>query len=173
MDPGIRLTLILLYLALVLPLPWLAPPTLRTFPLLAVVTGFILVLALSSETVELDEVGIRVGHPRWCRWFLHRGWSLPWSRVKGLQPVATSQGGRAFYILTEADGPGSGSEAWLLPLRVADFDRFLERFSSLSGLPTASVARLSPPWTYRLLALLSALMLVGEVAAFLIGGNHA
>ena len=163
MDPSIRLTLISLYLALVLPLPWLAPSPLRPTLLLAVVLGLVLVLALSSETVELDDAGIRVGYPPWCRWWLRRGWSLPWSRVKGLTPVATSQAGRVYYIRTSTDSPGTQPEAWLLPQRVAGFDRFLERFSRMSGISTTSVVRLSPPRTYRLLALLSLLMLAAEI----------
>jgi hypothetical protein len=45
---------------------------------------------------------------------------------------------------------------------VADFDDFLARFSQSSGLDTSTIGRISPPWTYQLLALLSALMLAGE-----------
>lgn len=166
-DPLIRLTLLTLYLALVLPLPLLAPASLRTGLLVAVLLGSALVIALTSETVELDEDGIRVGHPRWCRWLLRRGWSLPWSRVRGLTPVATSQGGRVFYIRSGGDGAGSEARAWLLPQRVAEFDRFLELFSRMSGVPTGDVGRLTPAWTYRLLAFLSSVMLLGEIAVLL------
>ena len=45
------------------------------------------------------------------------------------------------------------------------FEDFLDRFSRLSGLSTAGVGRISPPWTYQLLALFSGLMLAGEVLA--------
>ncbi|MFN5697185.1 MAG: hypothetical protein ACK486_09160, partial [Cyanobacteriota bacterium] len=97
MAPLIRFTLIALYLALVLPLPVLAPEGLQLMMLLAVPLGLVLVLALTSERVELDAEGVRVGHPAWCSWLLRRGWSLHWSQVKGLTPVATSQGGRVYY----------------------------------------------------------------------------
>ena len=59
--------------------------------------------------------------------------------------------------------------AWLLPQRVARFDDFLERFSS--GHRPAHrrrSARISPPWTYRLLAVLSAGLLAGELLAFIL-----
>ena len=94
MAPLIRLTLLGLYLALVLPLPPLAPQGLHLAMAVLVALGLLLVLAVTSERVELDEQGLRVGHPAWCRWLLRRGWSLQWSQVRGLTPVATSQGGR-------------------------------------------------------------------------------
>jgi len=70
--------------------------------------------------------------------------------------VATSQGGRVFYVRT-ADG-----SAYLLPQRVQAFEEFLSRFSRASGLDTSSIGRISPPWTYQLLAGICGLMLTGE-----------
>ncbi len=165
MAPLIRFTLLGLYLALVLPLPLLAPRGLRPALLLAVPLGFLLVLAATSERVELDGQGLRVGHPSWCRWLLRRGWSLPWSRITGLTPVTTSQGGRVYYVRSGPVPGDQGGEARLLPQRVARFEDFLTRFAVASGLDTSAVRRLSQPWTYQLLALLSALLLGGELAA--------
>ena len=163
----IRLTLISLYLALVLPLPLLAPGDLRLWMALAVPAGLLLVLAITSERVELDEQGLRVGHPPWCSWWLRRGWSLRWEAISGLTPVATSQGGRVFYVRSQ--GPGGGGRSYLLPQRIAGFDDFLTRFSAASGIDTGSVGRITPPWTYQLLALLSGLLLVAELAMVTLG----
>ena len=74
MAPLIRFTLISLYLALVLPLPVLAPPELQEWLWAALPLGLVLILALVSEQVELSNDGIRVGHPVWCAWLLRRGW---------------------------------------------------------------------------------------------------
>jgi hypothetical protein len=173
MAPLIRLTLLGLYLALVLPLPLLAPAGLRWPMVLALPLGLLLVLAITSERVELDADGLRVGHPAWCAWLLRRGWQLSWSQVKGLNSVATSQGGRVYYVRTEGgddgdgDGRGGNGQAWLLPQRVADFELFLSGFSAHSGLDTAGIGRITPPWTYQLLAGLSGLMLAGEAVALL------
>jgi hypothetical protein len=158
MAPLIRLTLLLLYVALVLPLPLMAPDALRPLLLVAVPSGLVLVLALTSERVELDHEGLRVGHPAWCSWWLRRGWSLRWEQVASLTPVGTSQGGRVFYVRTR-DNQG----AHLLPQRVARFEQFRRRFAELSGLDCSAVVRLTPPWTYQLLALLSGLLLGGEL----------
>ena len=157
MAPLISFTLISLYLALVLPLPVLAPAELQGWLWAALPLGLVLILALVSEQVELSNDGIRVGHPAWCSWLLRRGWELPWDAITGLTPVATSQGGRVFYVRTK-----EGS-AYLLPQRVQAFDDFLSRFSQHTGLNTSSIGRISPPWTYQLLAMLCSLFLGGEV----------
>jgi len=156
MAPLIRFTLLALYLALVLPLPLMAPEALRPLLLAAVPLGLVFVLAITSERVELDGSGIRVGHPPWCAWLLRRGWQLPWSAIQSLTPVGTSQGGKVFYVRDQAGG------AFLLPQRVERFEVFLRDFTEHSGIDTSAVARISPPWTYRLLALLCGLMLTGE-----------
>jgi hypothetical protein len=169
MAPLIRFTLLALYLALVFPLPFLAPPDLQAALAVAVASGVLIVLAITSERVELNGEGIRVGHPQWCSWLLRRGWFLPWDRISGITPVATSQGGRVFYLRssnTRAE-PGERGEAFLLPQRVASFEDFLARFSALSDIDIAAVQRISPPWTYRLLAGLSLLLLLGETAGLL------
>jgi hypothetical protein len=153
----IRFTLIALYLAMVAPLPLLAPAELKLLLWLALPLGLGLVVAATSEAVELDADGIRVGHPSWCAWLLRRGWSLPWKAISGLTPVATSQGGRVFYVR------GEDGSAYLLPQRVAAFEQFLGRFSQETGINTSSIGRISPPWTYQLLAGLSAAMLLGEL----------
>ena len=156
MAPLIRFTLISLYLALVLPLPLLAPAELQPWLWAALPLGLAVILGLVSEQVELSEGGIRVGHPAWCAWLLRRGWQLPWDQITGLTPVATSQGGRVFYVRTK-DG-----SAYLLPQRVQSFEDFLSRFSQSTGLDTSSIGRISPPWTYQLLAVLCTLGLAAE-----------
>jgi len=114
--------------------------------------------------MEMAAQAFQVG-PAWCAWWLRRGWQLDWASVRALVPVATSQGGRVYYVtrnLGPSDGQGQ-SQAYLLPQRLERFPDFLCRFSSATGLETAHVGRISPPWTYRLLALLTALMLLAEL----------
>jgi hypothetical protein len=45
---------------------------------------------------------------------------------------------------------------------VERFDDFLTRFAALSGVATEGVVRITPPWTYQLLALMSGALLLGE-----------
>ena len=156
LSPLIRGTLITVYLALVLPLPALAPESLRLWLLAAVPLGLLAVLAMLSEQATITNSGITVGHPPWCSWLLRRGWSLNWSEMKAIVPVGTSQGGKVFYITTHDQSQR------LLPQRLEHFDRFLDLIQARSTLRTKGVGRLTPPWTYQLLAVLAALMLLGE-----------
>jgi hypothetical protein len=157
MAPLIRLTLVGLYLALAAPLPWLAPPPLQLPLWLALGLGLLLVWTITSEQVRLDHDAICVGHPPWCGWLLRRGWQVPWPAITAIVPVATSQGSRVFYLRC-------GKQALLLPQRIARFPEFLERFQQETGLDTSGIGRISPPWTYQLLAILTGVMLLGELA---------
>ena len=159
MAPLIRFTLLGLYLALVLPLPVLAKGEgSQLVGCLASLGGFALVVALTSERVELDGHELKVSYPSWCSWLLRRGWKVQWSDVVSLTAVATSQGGRVYYVRC-ADG-----SARLLPQRVDHFEQFLANFSQASGLDTSKIKRISPPWTYQLLAILSWGMLAIELS---------
>jgi hypothetical protein len=169
MAPLIRGTLLVLYAALVVPLPLIAPVGWRPFLWGALALGLVLVLAITSEQVILDGEGLRLTHPGWCGWWLRRGWHLSWDQVEGLTPVATSQGGRVFYVRTSGasaqDASQPTSQAYLLPQRVERFDDFLTQFSALSGLATDSVVRITPPWTYQLLGVMSLTLLLGELVS--------
>ena len=94
LSPLIRFTLLSLYVALVLPLPLLAPAELRWWMVVGLLLGLVLVLGLLSEQVETDDDGIQVGYPTWIRWLLRRGWAMRWQDIRALVPVGTSQGGR-------------------------------------------------------------------------------
>jgi hypothetical protein len=157
----IRGTLVGVYVALVLPLPVLAPDALRLWLLAAVPFGLIVVLAMLSEQVIITNAGITVRHPAWCSWVLRRGWSLNWSEMKALVPVGTSQGGKVFYITTY------DQKHYLLPQRLQHFEQFLILIELHSSLQTKGIGRLTPPWTYQLLAALAGLMIIGETAAAL------
>ena len=158
LSPLIRFTLLGLYLALVLPLPLLAPESLRSWMAMGLIFGLVLVFGLLSEQVETDDTGINVRYPAWIRWLLRRGWSMRWQDIRALVPVGTSQGGTVYY-LKSAD-----LRHQLLPQRIERFDHFLQLLQENSRVNTAGIGRLTPPWTYQALACLSGLMLIGEVA---------
>ena len=153
----IRGTLITVYLALVVPLPLMAPPSLRITLWIAAPLGLFIVLALLSEEVSVDETGVVVGHPPWCRWLLRRGWTLRWDQIRRVVPVGTSQGGSVYYLKTSNDVHR------LLPQRLERFDQFLQVVEDRTGIETSGIGRLTPPWTYQLLAALALSMLIAEV----------
>ena len=158
LSPLIRFTLLTVYFAMVLPLPALAPATLRPWMLAAAMLGLALVWALLSEQVDTDDEGLRMHYPRWCSWLLRRNWHLQWSEIRGLVPVGTSQGGTVYYFTTH------DQRHQLLPQRLSRFADFLALVQSHSGVDTSRIGRLTPSWTYQLLAALAVTMVVGEAA---------
>ena len=154
----IRFTLVSLYLALVIPLPLVAPTDLRLLMLFAILLGLVLVLGLLSEQVETNVEGIQVRYPSWIRWLLRRGWTMRWDEIRALVPVGTSQGGTVYYVKS------ANLRHQLLPQRIERFDRFLDLMAQNSCVETGGIGRLTPPWTYQLLAALAGVMVLVELS---------
>jgi hypothetical protein len=159
LSPLIRFTLLSLYVALVLPLPVMASHELRPLMVGASILGLVLVVGLLSEQVETDAAGIRVSYPSWIRWLLRRSWSMQWDDIRALVPVGTSQGGTVYYL------KAVDCRHQLLPQRIERFDLFLDVLNERSAISTKGIGRLTPPWTYQVLALLAALMVLGELVS--------
>jgi hypothetical protein len=157
-SPLIRITLILLYVALTLPLPFLANFTQAAVSpqVLAVglFWGLAIVYAALSERVVLDEQGIAVGYPGWIAPLFRRGWCLAWAEVKALKPRTTGQGGLVYYFTNQA------GEGFLLPMRVAGFARLVARVQAQTGIDTRDVRPLAQPWMYLILLIFTLLLLL-------------
>lgn len=158
LSPLIRVTLLLFYGALTLPLPFLAQVTHASVPPALLVVGLLLgaiaLYAALSERVVLDETGIQVTYPAWVSRFWRKGWTLPWADVKALKPRSTGQGGIVYYFLTET------GEARLLPMRVAGFARMVQQVQVKTGIDMTDVRPLSQPWMYLILLGLTLLLLL-------------
>ncbi len=158
LSPLIRVTLLLFYVALMLPLPFLAQMTDAAVSPAILVGGILLgaiaLYAALSERVVLDEAGIQVTYPAWVSLFWRKGWILPWQDVKALKPRSTGQGGIVYYFVTEAD------EARLLPMRVEGFGRMVRQVQAKTGIDMSDVRPLSQPWMYLFLLGLTLLLLL-------------
>ncbi|BBL86555.1 hypothetical protein PMYN1_Chma750 (chromatophore) [Paulinella micropora] len=160
LSPLIRITLLLLYLAIVLPLPIIAPTPLRVEVLALLLLGIVLIWSLVSEKISISRLTIVRGYPRWCLWFSSNKWEMNWNDIQGLIPVKSSQGGQVYYIKSR------DNEAYLLPQRITRFDKFINHFKEMSGIEFVSVNKLTPAWTYELLATLSSLIIIAEMLTF-------
>ena len=161
LSPLIRITLLSLYFALTLPLPYLADATHAEVPgsalWAAIVLGAIGLYGALDERVLVDEVGIRVTYPTWFPF--RRGWQLDWAKVKALKDRSTGQGGLVYYFVS-TDGEG-----FLLPMRVAGFARLLRFVEARTDLDTHDVRPLSQPWMYFFLLTLTGLLGLVDVWA--------
>jgi hypothetical protein len=157
-SPLIQLTLLSLYVALTVPLPFLSQRTGAPVPpaLLWVGLGLgsVALYGALSERVIIDEEGIHVNYPSWVPGFFRRGWSLPWSEVRALKPRSTGQGGLVYYFLSES---GKG---YLLPMRVVGFAKLVRLVEAKTGIDTADVRPLAQPWMYLILLGFTLLLLL-------------
>ncbi|MBF2022589.1 MAG: hypothetical protein IGR93_21490 [Hydrococcus sp. C42_A2020_068] len=155
----IRITLMSLYIALTIPLPFLAKVTSAPVsPLIlwvGIVIGFIFLYGALSERVLLDQEKILVTYPRWFSLFFRKGWSLSWSEIKDLKLRTTGQGGLVCYFVTHG-----ADKAYLLPMRVAGFARLVKIVEEKTGIGTTDIRPLSQPWMYLILLVFTLFLLL-------------
>lgn len=160
-SPLIRLTLLSFYLALTLPLPFLAHVTAAPVPSwliwVGIAIGGVALTAALAEQVIVDAQGIRVCYPGWAAPIGRRSWFLPWSEITALKPRSTGQGGLVYYFLDTA------GHAYLLPMRMAGFARFVRQVQARTGLDTRDVRPLSQPWMYLILLVFTLLLLLIDI----------
>lgn len=158
-SPLIKLTLLSLYIALTLPLPFLArssSASLSPFLLwLGIAFGAMILYGFLSERVILDEEKIEVTYPSWISKFWRRGWSLSWQEIKNLKMRTTGQGGLVYYFTCH-----SSPEAYLLPMRIAGFARMVKIVEEKTGIDTTDIRPLSQPWMYLILFVCSLFLLL-------------
>jgi len=156
-SPLIRITLIGLYISLTIPLPFLAEvtsaPVSPSFLIAGVVIGFVILYAVLSERVILDDEGVKVVYPSWVLGF-RKGWAIAWLDIKALKPRTTGQGGLVYYFLSNDD------KGYLLPMRVSGFSRLVAEVQAKTGIDTSDVKPLSQPWMYLILLVFTFLLML-------------
>ncbi|MEM7555118.1 MAG: hypothetical protein AAF378_13640 [Cyanobacteria bacterium P01_A01_bin.84] len=161
LSPLIRITLLLLYLSLTLPLPFLAEvtnaPISSHFFWLGISIGWIILYGVLTERVILNEEGIQVSYAAWVPALFRKGWFLSWSDIKDLKPRTTGQGGIIYYLLSKNE------EAYLLPMRVAGFSKLVNILQQKTSIDTTDVYPLSQPWMYGILLVFTLLLLLIDV----------
>ncbi|MEB3828407.1 hypothetical protein [Phormidium sp. CCY1219] len=157
-SPLIRITLLSLYVALTVPLPFLSEATEAPVPpallWVGLSLGAVALYAALSERVVLDARGIQVTYPQWVPSLFRKGWFLPWEEVKALKPRTTGQGGVVYYFSSQS------GEGYLLPMRVAGFAKLVRLVSAKTGIDTRDVRPLAQPWMYLILLGFTGLLLL-------------
>jgi hypothetical protein len=156
-SPIIRGTLSLFYVALLLPLPFLAHKTGGASPLwmsAGIIMGMVALQGALSQRVTVDDAAIRVEYPRWFPAFLVKSWSLPWTEITALKMRSTGQGGIVYYLLNKSN------EGYLLPMRIAGFNRLVTVLQEKTAIDTQDVRPLSQPWMYFFLLIVTCCLLL-------------
>ena len=157
----VKSSLISLYLALTIPIPFISIDELRIFSIITFVLGLYLIFNIKSDYVETCNYKISYKTSFISKVFGKKNWEIPWKDIKLIKSVPTSQCSKVFYFNTKK------GNNFLIPQRVENFEKFLFIVSKNTGIDINQISYISPLWTYKLLTLLSVLMIIGELFAFL------
>ena len=157
----VKSSLISLYLALTLPIPFISNDKLKILSIFTFVLGLYLIINITSDYVETcnNKISYKTSFISKTLW--RKNWEISWKDIKFIKSFPTSQGSKVYYFIT------NNGDSFLIPQRVAYFERFLITVSKNTGIDTNDVKYISPLWTYKLLTFLSVLMIIGEIIAFL------
>ena len=151
----VKSSLIALYLALTIPIPFIAIDNLKILAIFTFVLGLYLIFNITSDYVETCNNKISYRTSTISRALGKKDWEISWKDIKVVESLPTSQGSKVYYFNT------INNENFLIPQRIENFNKFLSIVSK------NEMSYLSPLWTYKLLTILSMFMVLGELFAFL------
>ena len=157
----VKSSLISLYLALTIPLPFISVDQLKIISIILFVLGLYLIFNITSDNVQTCDEKISYKTSFFSKFFGRKNWTISWKDIKSIKSLPTSQGSKVYYFNTyEGDN-------FLIPQRLENFDKFLVIISKNTGISIKDISYISPLWTYKLLTLISILMISAELFAFL------
>ena len=154
---SVKSSLISLYLALTIPIPFIAIEKFKILSIVFFTLGLYLIINITSDYVETCDDKISYKTSFISRILGKKSWEIIWKDIQSIKSLPTSQGSNVYYFNTKKD------ENFLIPQRVENFKKFLLIVSRETGISMNQISYLSPLWTYKLLTLLSSLMIVGEI----------
>ena len=157
----VKISLISLYLALTIPMPFISIDKLKIPSIFMFILGLYLVINITSDYVETCDNKISYKTNLISKIFGRNNWDISWKDIKLIKTISTSQGSKVYYFNTNK------GDNFLVPQRVENFEKFLSTISKNTGINTNDISYISPLWTYKLLTLLSGFMIIGELFAFL------
>ena len=159
---SVKSSLISLYIALTVPIVFISTEQLKVPSLFFFIFGLFLIVNITSDYVETCEKKISYKTSLVSRAFGKKNWDIFWNEIKTIKSLPTSQGSKVFYFINEK------GKNFLVPQRIESFDVFLDQIEKKTNINTEGMSYISPLWTYKLLTLLSVLMIVGEIFMFLV-----
>ena len=157
----VKSSLISLYLALTIPIPFISIDKLKILSITTFVLGLYLIINITSDYVETCNKKISYKTSFISKTLGRKNWEIFWKDIKLIKSLPTSQGSKVFYFKTKR------GDNFLIPQRIENFEKFLVIVSKNTGLITDELSYISPLWTYKLLTFLSFIMIIGEIFAFL------
>ena len=157
----VKSSLISLYLALTIPIPFISTDNLKIISIIIFFLGLYLIFNITTDYVETCNKKISYRTSFISKTLGRKNWEISWKDIKSIRSLPTSQGSKVHYFNTNK------GENFLIPQRVENFNRFLSIVSKKTSLDITDISYLSPLWTYKLLTTISVVMIIGELFAFI------
>ena len=125
----VKSSLICLYLALTIPIPFVSEEKLKILSIIAFSVGLFLIVNITNDKVITCDEGISYKTSLISQLVGKKGWKISWKEIVSIKSFPTSQGSKVHYFST------NNSENFLIPQRIENFERFLSIISERSKLP--------------------------------------
>ena len=156
----VKSSLITLYLALTLPIPFISIEGFKIISFVLFFVGLILIVNITSDYVEISNDKISYKTTFFSDLVGKKSWEVFWKDIKLIDSSPTSQGSKVYYFIT------FGGQRFLVPQRVENLKELLTFILERTKINTEGMNYISPMWTYKLLTLLSLFMIIGEIISF-------
>ena len=153
----VKSSLISLYLALTIPIPFISSENLKILSLIALVFGLFLIINITNDYVNICDKKVSYQTSFISKIFGKKSWEIIWKDIKLIKSFPTSQGSFVHYFITDRN------QSFLVPQRVENFEKFISIVENKTNLDISKITYISPLWTYKLLTFLSSLMIFVEI----------
>ena len=158
----VRSSLISLYLALTIPIPFISSEKLKILSIITFVLGLFLIMNITNDYVNTCDNKISYKTSLISKILRKKNWEIYWKDIKFIKSLPTSQGSKLHYFITKKN------ESFLIPQRFENLEGFVSIVQEKTKLDTSEISYISPLWTYKLLTYISLFMIIGELIAFTI-----
>ena len=158
----VKSSLISLYLALTIPIPFFSNLNLKIFSIFIFIFGLFLIINITNDYVITCDKKISYQTSFISKILGKRKWEIYWKDIKLIKSSPTSQGSKVHYFITKKN------ESFLIPQRIENLGKFLLIVENKTKLNVDQISFISPLWTYKLLTYISIFMIIGEIIAFTI-----
>ena len=114
----VKSSLISLYLALTIPIPFISIDKLKMFSIILFILGLYLIINITGDYVETCNNKISYKTSFISKTLGRKNWDILWKDIKLIKSLPTSQGSKVYYFCT------SKEENFLMPQRIENFESF-------------------------------------------------
>ena len=124
----VKSSLISLYLALTIPIPFVSIDRLKIPSIIIFALGLYLIINITSDYVETSSNKVSYKSSFISTFLGKKNWEIFWKDIKLIKSLPTSQGSKVYYFNTYQ------GDNFLVPQRVENFEKFLLIVSRNTGI---------------------------------------